>query len=62
VLTKTDLILDENPTNEYGNKVPEISTTKTDFPFVLKKDEAILHHENYPDVFIDNVKLVCLKG
>mgnify|MGYP003413200854 FL=1 len=40
--SKTDLILDENPVNEYGNKAPEIKTSKTDFPFVLKEDEAIL--------------------
>ena len=40
--SKTDLILDENPANEYGNKAPEIKTSKTDFPFVLKDDEAIL--------------------
>lgn len=40
--SKTDLILDENPANEYGNKAPEINTSKTDFPYVLKDDEAIL--------------------
>lgn len=59
--SKSDLIFDKNPANEYGNKAPEINTSKANFPFVLKEDEAVLEFATKSKIHLYKIKNITEK-